>query len=257
MPLDPWAECRVVADYHTHTLHSHGRGTVLQNAVVAASRGLEIMAVTDHGPEAWSWIAVDSSRTFDKMRKEADAAERITGVRVLVGAEGNVMSPDGDLDLSPEVLSRLDLVLVGLHLLIWPHDPRRFAAAARLVLPNVRPWKWSARLRERARAVNTKALIEAVRRHRVDIVTHPGLHLPVNTPELARACAARGVRMEISARHHQSGRAYVGAAAAQGANFVLSSDAHHPSQVGDVSRCLAIAKQAGLAPERVWNVSRK
>ena len=39
-------------DYHTHTLysrHHHGKGTVLENASVAADKGLKQIAITDHG----------------------------------------------------------------------------------------------------------------------------------------------------------------------------------------------------------------
>ena len=255
MAASPWQDWRVVADLHTHTVHSHGTGTVLANATVAASRGLETVGITEHGPQAIPWVAVDSAATYEQIRVEARAAEKATGVRVLVGAECNVMNPAGDLDMTGPDLARLDLVLAGLHLLIWPADPRGLPGAARLVLPNLRPLRLFRRVRARARATNTKALTEAVRRYHIDIVTHPGLHLPVDTPELARACAARGTRMEISSRHHQTDEAYVRAAAREGVDFVFSSDAHRPSQVGDLARCLRVAERAELAPERVWNVA--
>lgn len=251
-----WAGFRVVADYHTHTVHSHGRGMVLDNARAAARRCLEAIAITDHGPKAVPWVGVDSPRVFDQIRKEAREAERVTGVKVLTGAECNVMTVDGDLDLAPRDLNRLDLVLAGLHLLILPESLGRLGETARLVLPNVAPWRWSRRARARARVTNTKALIEAVRRNRVAFVTHPGLHLPVDTPELARACAGRGTRMEISSAHRETDEAYVRAAAREGVDFVLSSDAHRPGRVGDLGAALRVARRAGLPPERVWNVAR-
>lgn len=250
-----WAGYRAVADYHTHTVHSHGSGTVLDNARAAAARGLETIAIADHGPQAVPWVGVDSSRTFDRIRREAWRASRETGVKVLTAAECNVMSPDGDLDLAARDLARLDLVLAGLHLLILPDNLDRLGEAARLVLPNVAPWKWSRQVRARARVTNTKAMVEAVKRHRLAIVTHPGLHLPIDTPELARACAARGTRMEISSAHRETGVAYVRAAARQGVDFALSSDAHRPERVGDLGAALRVARRAGLAPERVWNVA--
>ncbi len=256
LPGRRWAGCRVVADYHTHTVHSHGRGTVLDNARVAAARGLETIAIADHGPQAVPWVGVDSPRTFDRIRREARLASRETGVKVLAAAECNVMSPDGDLDLAARDLARLDLVLAGLHLLILPDSLGRLGEAARLVLPNLAPWKWSRRVRARARATNTKALVEAVERHRVTIVTHPGLHLPVDTPELARACARRGTRLEISSAHRETDVAYVRVAARQGVDFVLSSDAHRPERVGDLGEALRVAERAGLSPARVWNVER-
>ncbi|MGE5542550.1 MAG: histidinol-phosphatase, partial [Bacillota bacterium] len=108
-----------------------------------------------------------------------------------------------------------------------------------------------------ARVDNTKALVEAVHRHRVDIVTHPGLHVNIDTTELARACASKGTAMEINAYHASGGVEYVKAAARQGAKFVLSSDAHHPGNVGRVEAAIRIAERAGLAPEQIINVERQ
>lgn len=39
-------------DYHTHTeysRHHHGKGTILENASVAADKGIKQIAITDHG----------------------------------------------------------------------------------------------------------------------------------------------------------------------------------------------------------------
>jgi len=251
-----WVGYRAIADYHTHTVYSHGRGSVLDNARVAAARGLEAVAVTDHGPLSVPWVGVSSPSVFDRIRRDAERAGRLTGVRVLTGVECNVMSEEGDLDLGPRDLARLDLAAAGLHLLIVPESLGRLGETARLVLPNVAPWRWSRRLRARARLTNTKALVEAVSRHRLAFVTHPGLHLPVDTPELARACARRGTCLEISAAHRETDEAYVRAAARQGVDFVLSSDAHRPAKVGDLDRALHVAERADLDPSRVLNVAR-
>jgi len=177
----------------------------------------------------------------------------MTGVKVLTAAECNIIGPDGELDLSVRDLRKLDMVLAGLHLMVVPAS---LGAGASLLLPNMGPWRWLRRIRERARRTNTKALVEAVHRHPIDIVTHPGLMLPVDTPELARACAARGTRMEISSFHRETDEAYVRAADREGAGFVLSSDAHSPARVGDLEAALLVALRAGLAPEKVMNVER-
>lgn len=244
----------MVADYHTHTLHSHGRGTVLENARAAARRGLEAVAITDHGPGAVPWVGARAAGVFEQIRAEADKAQEATGVRVLTGVECNVMSADGDLDMAEAELRRLDLVLAGLHLMIVP---RRVADAKTLILPNILPRSWlPGDGRTRARVTNTKALVEAVNRYRIDVVTHPGLHLPVDTTELARACARRGTRLEISSAHRETDEAFVRAAAREGVDFVLSSDAHCPGRVGDLGAALQVARRAGLDPDRVWNVAR-
>ena len=39
----------MIADYHTHTVYSHGTGSVLENALIAKEKGLKEIAITDHG----------------------------------------------------------------------------------------------------------------------------------------------------------------------------------------------------------------
>ena len=46
---------------------------------------------------------------------------------------------------------------------------------------------------------------------------------------------------------------YVRIAMREGASFVISSDAHHPSKVGDFETGIQIAMEAGLSPDRIVN----
>ena len=43
-------EYKLLADYHTHTKRSDGKGTVEDNVKSAFEAGLETVAITDHGP---------------------------------------------------------------------------------------------------------------------------------------------------------------------------------------------------------------
>ena len=85
----------LTADYHTHTPYSHGKNTVLENANAAKRLGLKEIAITDHG---FNHLLFGLKRKrLDDLRHEIDEAERLTGVKVLMGMESNLISLDGDI----------------------------------------------------------------------------------------------------------------------------------------------------------------
>lgn len=240
---------RIVADYHTHTRHSHGTGTVMQNVEAARRKGLLAVAIADHGPASLFGIGVPSLAAFDAIRQEVNAAKKAyPGMEVLVGVEANVVSEDGEIDIPLELQERLDIVLVGLHPLVrW----RSLARGASLLAENaVGAWTRSAR---HARERNTRAIVNAVLHNKVHVVTHPGYRLPIDTRALARACAATGCAMEINAGHDHTSVEYIRIARAQGARFVLGSDAHSPERVGDLKKAARLALEAGLTSREIVN----
>lgn len=240
----------LIADYHTHTVHSHGKGTVADNAEAAQAAGLEMVGISDHGPANMFGVGVRSPQVFDKIKEEAHRWERDRGgVRVLVGIEANVVSLDGRLDVPDSVLARLDYVMAGLHV---PVKPASWCDAWRIAYTNI-GGRFSAGLARRARVLNTEALVQAVLNNRIDVVTHPGWRLSIDTRELARACAARGTALEINTSHVHTDVPYIEAAAAEGARFVIGSDAHAPQRVGDLASGIELARRAGLTEADVVN----
>lgn len=240
----------VFADFHTHTRHSHGKGSVLENVRAASRRALRAVAIADHGPANLFGVGVRDLETFDAIAAEIAAAQKEhPGVRVLLGVEANVVSLDGELDVPREQQARFDVLLAGLHLLV---HPRRWREMGRLwgrhALARIHPPS-----RRKALVINTDALVAAVYRNRIDVITHPGYRLPVDTRELARACAARGTALEINARHPHARTEELRAAAAEGVRFVIGSDAHEPERVGDVASGVNLALAAGLSVEQVVN----
>ncbi|MEW6307718.1 MAG: PHP domain-containing protein [Bacillota bacterium] len=241
---------KLFADYHTHTTYSHGRGSVADNVLAAKGAGLTAVAVTDHGPGSLPWLGVRELEDFEAISAEAAALTALlSGMRVLSGVEANVISVAGTLDVPPNVIAELDVLLAGLHPTAIPAS---LGDAWKLIgLNGLR--RFSPGLARRARLENTKALVECVYHYDVDIVTHPGLQLPIDTAELARAAAARDTALEINCSHGHMTAEFVRVAAKAGASFAINSDAHRPQDVGRLERGLSIARQAGLRADQVIN----
>ena len=71
---------QLTADYHTHTPYSHGKGTVLENAMRAKELGLKEIGITDHG---FSHIVFGVRRKqVAALVRDCREAEAATGIRV-------------------------------------------------------------------------------------------------------------------------------------------------------------------------------
>jgi putative hydrolase len=241
----------LVADYHTHTVHSHGTGTVAENTRAAAAAGLSEIAITDHGPALAAGLGLRDLGMLEHISRQVSEVNLTQDrVRVLQGVEANVLGPDGRLDLPDRILRRLDIVLAGIH-------P---AAAEGSIAGNARAlWRKyvlahiSRRAAAKITCENTKSLIESMLRHPVDIIVHPGLGAAVDPLELARVAARAGAALEINAAHGLLNPIQARAAARAGCYFAINSDAHRPGRVGDLEAGARTARLARVPPERVVN----
>lgn len=242
---------RIFADYHTHTVYSHGSGTILENAKAAREKGLETLGIADHGPANWGHVGTTSLQVFDQIIAEVKTVQaEFDGLKILAGTEANLVSYQGELDVPLELQRKLDQVLAGFHVTIRPkslEDGVKFLSQWTL-------GKLSKQLKMKARNDNTKAIVAAVYNNDIDIITHPGLNISIDTPELARACVKTDTALEINAKHGVKSIGFIQAAAHQGVKFAIGSDAHEPENVGRLEPGVKSAQLAGLNPEQIINV---
>ena len=242
---------KIAADYHTHTLYSHGKGTILENVQAAAAAGLTGIAIADHG---FSHIGFGiSPRDLPRMKAEIRQARvRFPNMEILLGVEANLTGLGGEIDIPDALVPEFDILLMGFHKAVWPHSLRD---GIRLfggnLLGALNPFQGDA-----LRKANTHAMIRAMERYPIRILTHPGAKIDIDSKLLAEAAAAQGTALEINASHGRMTPAYVKIALTAGAHFAISSDAHHPNRVGDFQRALKIAKAAGVPLERIINAAR-
>ncbi len=123
---------KFLADTHTHTTASgHAFSSVDEIVRVANDRGLKIIAITDH---SCGMPGGAHNYHFANMRI---IPREIYGVRVLKGAEVNIMDYDGNVDLPKELMEELDLVVASLHPpCITPADEETITRCIEKVMEN-------------------------------------------------------------------------------------------------------------------------
>ncbi len=100
----------ILADMHTHTnVSHHAYSTLQENCAVAKEKGLYAIAVTNHAPAMKDGAHIWH---FGGMRT---VPRRIYGVYVLRGAEVNILSEDGEIDIDEKRLKKLDYVIASFH----------------------------------------------------------------------------------------------------------------------------------------------
>lgn len=239
---------RPIADYHTHTRWSHASGSVAENLAAAEKMGLAEIGIAEHGPNLL-FVGVPRRR----WRGLANTVGRTSGkTKLLFNIEANVVSSTGKIDVPSIIADKLDMLLVGLH-------PRVLPAGLKEGW-NFYGLRWLALIsRSQRHALYdtfSAAMINCVQHNAVDIITHPGYGLPIDTRELARVCADKGTKLEINCRHAEAIAQDIAIAAKESnVEFVISSDAHHPSEVGRFEAGYQLVRRLGIDRERVKNVN--
>jgi len=224
-------------DLHMHTTETDGEDTLADMARAAVERGLEYIAITDHGQR------VTMARGLDRRRLLAqwDAIDRLNEslardgdppLVVLKGIEVDMLEKGG-LDLPDEVLARADWVVASLH---YGQNQPRDRITARI--------------------------LEAIEHPCVRVIGHPTGRLinkrpayDVDMEAVIEAAARTGTFLEINANPWRLDLDDVHAAAARraGVKLVISTDAHSIRGL-DVMRCGVMqARRAGLEKADVAN----
>jgi len=84
----------LILDTHTHTIASgHAYNTINEMAKSAADKGLRLLAITEHAPAMPGSCSYMYFLNFRALRREK------YGVKLLFGAELNILDKDGKVDL--------------------------------------------------------------------------------------------------------------------------------------------------------------
>jgi DNA polymerase (family 10) len=220
-------------DLHMHTTETDGRATLDEMAEAARARGYQYIAITDHSKALAMANGLDEKRVvaFARQVKEINR-DGALGLRIFSGIECDILK-DGSLDLAPDALAELDLVIASVH-------SHMNMEAAEM----------------------TDRLMRALECPHVRILGHPTgrllLHrdpFPFDFDRVAAEAVRRGVWLEINASPERLDLpgALIRNAKAKGARFAISTDAHHPKQLDYMRYGVVTARRGWLGPDDILN----
>ncbi|MBS2027653.1 MAG: DNA polymerase/3'-5' exonuclease PolX [Deltaproteobacteria bacterium] len=221
-------------DLHVHSnASSDGTSSVEELAAEARRLGREYLAITDHSRSRPLGLGPTQ---LARHAKRLRALDHELGGRphLLAGIEVDI-GPQGELDLPDAALAKLDLVVASVHAHF--NDPRE---------------------------VMTARMIAAIRSGLVDVLGHPtGRQLGQRDPcalDLEAVLAAareHGVALEANATPERMDLDDQGCRAAKraGVPVVISSDAHHVSQLANLQFGVWMARRGWLERGDVLNAS--
>jgi putative hydrolase len=216
-------------DYHTHTRYSHGSGTIYDNVKRASEAGLKEIAISDHG-YAHLTCGVNRKKIDEIKEKIKAASDDFKDVRVLLSIEANILNNGGDIDITEKDYEHFDIILAGYHHVVKGKRGSFF----NFFLPNHFCNVFHAVSKRRLKK-NTRAVINAVSKNRIDILTHLNYGLKTNVAEVAEACKEAGTFIELNGKRINFSRDEFLRMVKTGVRFIINSDAHSPDRVGDMS----------------------
>jgi putative hydrolase len=236
---------KIVGDYHLHTRYSDGRNTVIEMVRAAKEKGLDEIAITEHG--FGSWGGGLRKKNFEKWRGEVESAR--AEMPVLLGIEANAVSGNGRIDIPENMREKFDIILFGIHIRVL----YSFAAFWSFFVPNIfyRILHWTPKHRI---AKNTEFVKRVIERNNIDIWVHPSRYFKVDVREVAKTCAERGTLIELSSKRISFRPIDFERMQKNGAKFIINSDAHRTGRVGEVTRAEEFLKNCDFDEDNIVNL---
>ncbi len=227
-------------DLHSHSDWSDGGSPIQLMADAARRLGREYLALTDHSPNLTIANGLSAERLTEQLAvvaaiNTASAGDgEKDGFRLLTGIEVDILE-SGELDQSPEMLDRLDIVVASVH----------------------------SKLRA-DRATMTQRMLQGIRNPRTNVLGHCTGRLvegsrgtrpqsDFDARKVFAACAENNVAVEINSRPERQDPPddLIQLALNAGCLFSIDSDAHAPGQLDFLQYGAARAAHNNVPGERI------
>ncbi len=220
-------------DAHTHSIASgHAFSSLQEMARAAADKGLQLLGITEHAP------ALPGTCHPLYFRNLHVVPRNMYGVRLLLGAELNILDTQGNLDLDADFCRKyLDIRIAGMHYQCWKGGTKE---------------------------ENTRGLLAVIRNPIVHIISHPGDGTAeLDCDPLGRASKEFHTLLYIKASSRDPFRGKDEAkrnnieilllAKKHSVPIILGSDAHVSFRIADYTNALPLLEETRFPEELVVN----
>ncbi len=221
-------------DLHTHTSFSpHAYSTLLENITVARERGMEAIAMTNHGMDSEDFSCDWHFANFKHIPRT------VNGVVVFTGVECSYLDTDATLDLQDWRLEQMEIVIASRHGGSFAPDETNFA----------------------------KTLLSACDNKYIDILGHIARTSFSLTDEeydlVAKTAKEKGKLVELNEncfgkkvpQFAENSRKLMLACKKHGTPIVVNSDAHFCTHVGSFEKAVKLLEEIDFDEELVMNTS--
>jgi len=219
-------------DVHMHTVETDGRNTIEEMAEAAKAHGYKYIAITDHSKNLAFANGLDDTRALGHIARIRAASDRMDGIQIFAGIEVDILG-EGNLDLSDEVLSQMDIVIASVH--------SQFSLD---------------------RAKMTERLLKAIENPNTSILGHPtGRQLlrrdayAFDMDAILKSAAKLNVAMELNSYPDRLdlNDVHLRQAKQHGVKIVINTDSHHTSHLAKIRYGILQARRAWLTKDDVLN----
>jgi len=222
----------IKGDLHLHSKESDGRDEIVEMAIRAQKKGYQYIAITDHSPSLKIAGGLDGKTLLSQALKIKKLNSKLPEIKIFSGVEVNIKA-DGSLDLSDDVLSKLDVVVAAIH--------SGFKQDKKTI---------------------TCRVIKAMRHPLVSILAHPSGRLlgkreayAIDLDEILDVAAEEKVWLEINSQPERLDLTDYWAIEAKkrGVKIVINTDAHSTKSLDFIKMGVITARRGWLEKEDVIN----
>lgn len=224
----------ILLDVHTHTVASgHAYSTIQEMAKAAAEKGLDVLGITEHGP------SIPGTCHPIYFLNQHVVPRELYGVKLLLGAELNILNTEGDIDLDKRLWTRLDIRIAGIHSVCWDGGTVE---------------------------ENTLGVERAMRNPYIQIISHPGDGTAeLDFERLTQVAKETHTLLEIN-NHSMAPIRHKAVAAPNNLRLlqlakqyevpvILGSDAHFSTMIAEYDHIIPLLQQAEFPDELILNYS--